>query len=59
MLATVVATTTPYVAVVDDTRAFRFPDLAAGQYTLRWNVSGRAGEKTVTVGTTAVDTTIP
>jgi Copper binding proteins, plastocyanin/azurin family len=56
MLATVVATTTPYVAVVAATGAFQFSDLTPGDYTVRWTSSGQTGEKTVkvTAGTTTV-----
>lgn len=58
MLATVIATTTPYVAIASDAGTFQFNDLAAGEYTLRWTGSGQSGEKTVTV-TGPTDVAVP
>jgi hypothetical protein len=56
MLATVIATTTPHVAVADAAGGFQFTDIEPGTYTLRWSGS-QDGEKAVTVaatGTTSV-----
>ena len=58
MLATLVATTTPYVAVADDRGAFAFNDLAPGSYKLVWMASGRSGEKIVDVSTGAVNVNV-
>jgi plastocyanin len=58
MLATLVATTTPYVAVADDRGAFAFNDLAPGSYKLVWMASGRSGEKTIEVSTGAVNVNV-
>jgi hypothetical protein len=59
MLATVVATTTPYVAVVGDAGTFQFSDLAAGEYKLRWTANGRNSEKTVTVAAGTTNVSVP
>jgi plastocyanin len=58
MLATLVATTTPYVAVADERGSFAFSDLAPGPYKLVWMASGRSGEKTVDVTTGAVNVNV-
>lgn len=58
MLATVVASTTPYVAVADNAGAFQFTDLTSGEYTLRWS-GAEDGEKTVTVGAGATTVVVP
>jgi plastocyanin len=58
MLATLVATTTPYVAVADERGAFAFTDLAPGSYKLIWMASGRSGEKTIEVSTGAVNVNV-
>ena len=58
MLATLVATTTPYVAVADNRGAFAFNDLAAGSYKLVWMASGRSGEETVDVTTDPVKVSV-
>jgi hypothetical protein len=58
MLATLVATTTPYVAVADDRGAFAFNNLLPGAYKLVWMASGRSGEKTVEVTTGAVNVSV-
>ena len=54
MLATLVATTTPYVAVADARGDSAFNDLAPGAYKLVWMASGGSGEKTIEVSTGAV-----
>jgi len=58
MLATVVATTTPYVAVADEGGGFQFTDLAPGDYTLRWT-GAQNGEKKVTVGAGPANVAVP
>jgi hypothetical protein len=58
MLATVVATTTPYVAITDSAGAFQFGDLPAGDYTLRWT-GAENGEKKVTVGAGSTNVAVP
>jgi hypothetical protein len=58
MLATLVATTTPYVAVADDRGAFAFTGLEPGPYKLVWMASGRSGEKTIDVSTGAVNVNV-
>jgi hypothetical protein len=58
MLATVVAATTPYVAVADGTGTFQFADLTSGEYRLRW-AGATNGEKQVTVGAGATNVTVP
>jgi hypothetical protein len=58
MLATVVATTTPFVAIADGAGTFQFTDLASGDYTLRWTGASN-GEKTVTVGSGATTVAVP
>jgi plastocyanin len=58
MLATLVATTTPYAAVADATGAFAFNDLAPGAYKLAWMASGGSGEKTIEVSTGAVNVAV-
>jgi plastocyanin len=59
MLATVVASHTPYVGVVGEPGTFEFKDLPAGEYTLRWSLNGKSGEKTVTVTSVPVTVAVP
>lgn len=59
MLATLVVTPTPYTAIADESGAFTFADVAPGDYTLGWIVSGGAGEKKVTVGNGRTDVVVP
>jgi hypothetical protein len=59
MLATVVVSATPYVAVADESGAFAWTDVAPGQYTLAWVLSGKTGEKTVTVSAGRTELTVP
>jgi plastocyanin len=59
MMATVVATATPYVAVADDRGWFTFADVVPGEYTLGWTVSGQSGEKAVTVGSGRTELVVP
>jgi hypothetical protein len=59
MIATVVATTTPYVAIADERGAFTWPDVPAGQYTLGWVLNGTTGEKAVTVSTGRTELSVP
>ena len=59
MLATVVATTTPYVAVVAATGEFQFSDLMPGDYTVRWTGGGQTGEKTVTIASGTTNVSVP
>jgi hypothetical protein len=59
MLATVIATTTPYVTIADDSGRFEFNNLDAGEYTLRWTGNGQSGEKTVTVASGPTSVAVP
>lgn len=59
MLATVIATTTPYVAIADGQGQFQFNDLEAGEYKLRWTGNGQSGEKTVTVASGPTSVAVP
>ena len=52
MLATLVATTTPYVAVADDLGAFAIQRSGPGAYKLVWMARGRSGERIVDVPAT-------
>jgi plastocyanin len=49
MQATVVVTTTPYVAVADASGAFSFVNLEPGAYTLAWVTNGQSGTKRIEV----------
>jgi plastocyanin len=59
MLATVIATTTPYVAIADASGAFGWPDVPPGTYTLGWILNGKSAEKTVTISSGRTDLTVP
>jgi plastocyanin len=59
MLATVVATATPLVAIAGDTGAFTFSDIAPGQYTLGWIVDGQTGDKPVAISAGRTELSVP
>jgi hypothetical protein len=59
MTATVVATATPYVAIADDSGSFSWPDVPAGDYMLSWVLSGKTGEKKVSVAAGRTELTVP
>src|SRR5919108_291874 len=59
MTATVVATTTPYVTIADDAGNFSWPDIPPGDYTLSWVLSGKSGEKKVTVAAGRTELAVP
>lgn len=59
MTATVVATSTPYVAIADDSGNFSWSDVPAGDYTLNWVLSGKTGEKKVSVASGRTELTVP
>jgi hypothetical protein len=59
MTATVIASATPYVTIADDSGAFSWTDVPPGQYTLGWILSGKTGEKPVTVSSGRTELAVP
>lgn len=59
MLATVVATATPYTAVADDRGTFTILDVPAGSYKLTASASGRDTERTIEVSGARTEVGLP